>query len=114
MEGDLAYVVKEEKESCDQNGKPNLSQGNSDFIQNKIYQEKHWRYDYAPNDNFLTELVDDFEWRVVIQLLIILDPDVNKQILQHGLVNIFFVYYVSAEPTHKMCKIDKHTNATGC
>ena len=80
MEGDLAYVVKEEKESCDQNGKPNLSQGNSDFIQKKIYRQEHWRYDYAPYNNFLTELVYDFEWTVVIQLLIILDPDVDKQI----------------------------------
>ena len=80
MKRDLPNIVHKEKESCDQNGKPNLSQGNSDFIQKKIYRQEHWRYDYAPNNNFLTELVYDFEWTVVIQLLIILDPNVDKQI----------------------------------
>jgi len=56
-------------------------------------------------------LINYLEVWVEIQLLIVLNPDVNKQILQHGLV-IDTITRFSAEPTDKFGEIDKQTNQT--
>jgi len=106
METNLTNVVDKEKKSCEHNCKPNLSEGNSNFIEHKVNNQQYWRHNNAPNDNFLSELVNHHELSVVIQLLIILDPHINKQILQHSLV-ILVIIHSTVKPAYKMSKIDK-------
>ena len=56
-------------------------------------------------------MINYLELWVEIQLLIVLNPDINKKILQHGLV-INTITRFAAEPTYKLGEIDKQTDQT--